>query len=776
MSNRSPTVPSTSKATIQLGKQALRYASKGLHVLPVYSVRDGRCSCRKGVECARPGKHPMTSRGVKDATTDRKTIKQWWTTNPDANIGIATGKISNLIVVDVDGEEGKKSLSELLKRHGKLPITVKVKTGKGKHYYFRSGDTPVANSVGRLGKGIDIRGDDGYVVAPSSVHQSGTVYEFLSRRDLSDVEIAKAPKWLRKETAKNETTPPLSVLPIPPSKKDRAKAYMSSALQRELERLGKAPKHQRNDSLNRCAFKLGQLLPYNLLDRAEIVRNLTRVAAAIGLEQTEIGGTIESGLKAGLTYPRALAFLKANPAQADVEAPSPAPGPDLTEMLSRLGETDTDNAHRLASRFANKIIHTKGRGWLVYKESRWLPGAGSECIEFAKATARLIADEAQHLAADQSKAARRAQFAQASLSKGALDRMLALTEGPVTVDDSQLDADPWLFNTVYGTIDLRTGYIEKHDPSDLLTQIAPVAADRKAKCPKFKAFLKRITNHDKKLMRYIRKCVGYSLTGLTKEQVFFFCHGQSGRNGKSTLINLVRDMLGDYGCHTPTETLMTKQYDNAISNDQARLAGVRMVTAIEANFNRQLDEAKIKAMTGGEKITARFMRQEFFEYTPAFKLWLVANDRPRVRGTDTALWRRIRVIPFNAEIPEEEQNKELPAELREEWPGILAWAVRGCIDWQKEGLNPPEATIQAGKDWANAADHLKRFVDEMLLEEQGSQIAAQVMYECYEKWCIRNGEAVFSLSKFKEALISVHNISHKRTKQGSMWIGVRFRL
>ncbi|WP_338834089.1 phage/plasmid primase, P4 family [Bradyrhizobium septentrionale] len=759
---------------ISLMKQALRYASTGLHVIPVHSVRDGLCSCRKGVECAKPGKHPITSRGVKDATTDRKAIKQWWTANPDANIGIATGKISNLVVVDIDGEEGKHSFGELVKKHGKLPRTPKVKTGNGVHYYLRPGDKLVRNSVSDLGKGIDIRGDGGYVVAPGSVHQSGKLYDFVSGRDLSDIEIAKVPKWLRKAIAKKETLQSEPVQPIPPSKLLRARAYMASALQREIERLSKAPKHQRNDSLNRSAFKLGQLLPYGLLDRAEIVRDLTRVAAAIGLEETEIDATIVSGLNAGAGSARSLPFLQSEHDRADTEPRSAVPRPDLTQTLAKLGETDTDNAQRLASRFANQIIYTKGRGWLVYKQGRWLPGAGPECIEFAKITARLIADETQHLATDLAKAAR-AQFAKASLSKGGLDRMLDLSKGLVAVDDVQLDADPWLFNTRNGTIDLRTGYIENHDPSDLLTQISPVAADRSAKCPLFKAFLKRITDNDKRLMRYIRKAVGYSLTGQTKEQVFFFCYGRSGSNGKSTLINLIRDMFGDYGCHTPTETLMTKQYDNAISNDQARLAGVRMVTAVEANFNRHLDEAKIKAMTGGEKITARFMRQEFFEFAPQFKLWLVANDRPRVRGTDTALWRRIRVIPFNVEIPLAEQNKELSAKLSNEWPGILAWAVRGCIDWQKEGLNPPAAIRQAGEEWTKAADHLNQFVSEMLVEEPDNNVAAQSMYDHYSQWCSRNGEATLSMIKFKEALITVHNIGHKRTRRGSEWSNVKYR-
>ncbi|MHC2275410.1 putative DNA primase/helicase [Bradyrhizobium diazoefficiens] len=189
---------------IRLVKRALHYASKGLHVFPVHSVRDGRCSCRDGVVCANPGKHPMTSNGFKDATTDSRTIKKWWIANPDANIGIATGRISNLVVVDVDGQEGKESLAELIKTYGRLPKTPKVKTGRGLHYYLRPSNKPLRNSTGSLGNGVDIRADGGYVVAPGSVHRSGKFYRFLSGRDLDDIEIAKAPKWLMRSRSNPE--------------------------------------------------------------------------------------------------------------------------------------------------------------------------------------------------------------------------------------------------------------------------------------------------------------------------------------------------------------------------------------------------------------------------------------------------------------------------------------------------------------------------------------------------------------------------------------------
>ncbi len=185
------------------------------------------------------------------------------------------------------------------------------------------------------------------------------------------------------------------------------------------------------------------------------------------------------------------------------------------------------------------------------------------------------------------------------------------------------------------------------------------------------------------LMEYVQKAIGYTHTGVITEQIFFFLHGITNTS-KSTIANLIRQMLGDYGVHTPTETLLSKQYDNAIPADLARLAGARMVTAIEANWNWQIDEARIKAITGGDPITARFLHQNFFEFVPEFKLWFAANDFPRVRGTDGAFWERVRVIPFRVHIPPEKRDPKLPEKLRAEWPGILAWAVRGCLKWQRE--------------------------------------------------------------------------------------------
>jgi putative DNA primase/helicase len=454
--------------------------------------------------------------------------------------------------------------------------------------------------------------------------------------------------------------------------------------------------------------------------------------------------------------------------------PSQKSNDAVTKQLAELGETDTDNAQRFANRFGTKVVYTPGHGWLVFDGKRWCQDGVGRVIELAKETGRLIAYESAHLPTDDARAAR-SRFAEQSLGKGSLDRMVDLAKSLLAVEDSRLDADPWLLNVENGTIDLKTGRRERHDPRDLLTKIAPVRADRSAKCPLFKKFLKRITGDDAALRAFIQKAVGYSLTGITSEQVFFFVHGKSGKNGKSTLVNLIRDMLGDYGIHTPTDTLLTKQYDNNIPADLARLDGLRMVTAIEANFNRHLDEAKIKAMTGGEPIVARFMRQNYFQFVPVFKLWLVANDRPRVRGTDEAFWRRVRVIPLTIKIPEAERDPNLPAELRAELPGILAWAVRGCRKSQREGLAQPAIVRSATTGWQQEMDHVKKFVAEQVEIVPGFKIASSQLIDRYKNWCVLHGEHPLTVQDLKAKLQESFDITHVRIKGRSWWRDIKFR-
>jgi putative DNA primase/helicase len=272
---------------------------------------------------------------------------------------------------------------------------------------------------------------------------------------------------------------------------------------------------------------------------------------------------------------------------------------------------------------------------------------------------------------------------------------------------------------------------------------------------------------------YLFRAFGYCLTGCTTEQVFFFVIGP-GRTGKSVLGNVLRELLGEYGLQANMDSFLAKQYDNGIPTDIARLRGARVVVAAEANFDRQIDEAKLKTMTGGDPLVARFMRQDHFEFMPEFKLILIANDFPRVRASSDAFWRRVRVIPIDRTIPTKQVDPNLMEKLRAEYPGILAWAVRGCLSWQQHGLPMPSVIREGSERWRGFADVIKRFVQDCCELDAQAQVAASAIYERYEVWCSDNKETAQSQAGFKSKLMELDlTQQHKRT--GNVWQGIRIK-
>ncbi|WP_242447977.1 DNA primase family protein, partial [Bacillus thuringiensis] len=314
----------------------------------------------------------------------------------------------------------------------------------------------------------------------------------------------------------------------------------------------------------------------------------------------------------------------------------------------------------------------------------------------------------------------------------------------VSVKKKELDAHNFLFNCDNGVIDLKTGELLPHNRDLLLTKISPIKYDKNAECPNWKAFLESIFKTstgeaDHELINYLQKAIGYSLTGVTKEQVMFFLFG-NGRNGKSTFINIIQDLLGDYGRQTNSDTFLKKRNDSGINNDVARLDGARFVSAVESEEGQQLSEALVKQITGGEKMSARFLRQEYFEFTPEFKVFFTTNHKPIVKGSDEGIWRRIMLIPFTVTIPKDKIDYDLPDKLAKEMPGVLRWAVEGCMKWQAEGLRAPEAVKAATAEYREDMDILGPFIDENCAVYSTARVEAKLLYENYTKWCYQNNE------------------------------------
>ena len=277
------------------------------------------------------------------------------------------------------------------------------------------------------------------------------------------------------------------------------------------------------------------------------------------------------------------------------------------------------------------------------------------------------------------------------------------------------------------------------------------------------------------LIEFLQRAIGYSLTGDTSERAFLILHG-AGRNGKSTLLETVRAVLGpDYADRTRTETLLAKK-EGEIPNDVAKLRGLRFVTASEADEGRRLAEATIKDLTGGDAISARFMRAEWFSFLPQFKLWLGTNHRPVIRGTDNAVWDRIRLVPFDVRIPEAEQDKHLRDKLLAEAPGILAWAVEGCRSWRQDGLGAPREVREATAGYRGEMDVLGAFLDDCCIVDPNAHAAAKDLYAAYTRWCDENGERSLSQKAVGQRLAERGFDAVRMGKSRSRyWVGVGVR-
>ena len=298
-------------------------------------------------------------------------------------------------------------------------------------------------------------------------------------------------------------------------------------------------------------------------------------------------------------------------------------------------------------------------------------------------------------------------------------------------------------------VDLKTGNVRPNRPEDYCTKIAAVGPKR-METPLFNAFLNRVTDTDSELQKYLQRVAGYCMTGLTIEHVLFFLYG-TGANGKSVFINTLVGIWGTYATIAPMTTFMASHTDQ-IPNDLAMLRGVRLVVAQETEIGRRWAEAKIKAITGGDPITARFMRAEWFTYTPQFKLVIAGNHKPALRNVDEAIRRRIHLIPFTVTIPLEERDKDLIDKLKPEWPGILQWAVDGCLEWRKIGLAPPLAVTCATDEYLAEEDSIARWIEECCnTGEHFWGIGAQ-LWTSWKAWTEANNEWTGSRKDFAQSL------------------------
>jgi putative DNA primase/helicase len=424
--------------------------------------------------------------------------------------------------------------------------------------------------------------------------------------------------------------------------------------------------------------------------------------------------------------------------------------------------TDEALALRFADQHAADLRYVAFRsGWLHYDGKRWQADNTLLAFNCARKLCRTAAKECNEPNPAKMLASGKTSSAVERLARA--DRKLAAT-------NDQWDADQWLLNTPIGVIGLRKGEVRAASPADYMTKLTAVGPG--GECPVWQQHLLRVMGGDVDLVAYLQRVFGYCLTGVTREHALFFAYG-TGANGKSVTINTVAGILNDYQRTAPVETFTASQTDRH-PTDLAGLQGARLVTAIETEEGRAWAESKIKMMTGGDPISARYMRQDFFEYLPQFKLFIAGNHKPALRSVDEAIRRRLHLIPFTETIPVGERDEVLTEKLKAEWPGILKWMIDGCIAWQWDGLNPPKAVLTATAEYLEAEDAMLAWLEDDCERDSQAQESTSNLYSRYRIWADRAGESAGSSKRFAQTL-EARGFGRCRTKAARGFAGLRLK-
>jgi putative DNA primase/helicase len=464
---------------------------------------------------------------------------------------------------------------------------------------------------------------------------------------------------------------------------------------------------------------------------------------------------------------------------------------DTIAIQSNRPLTDEGNSERLVDQYVNHDItpliqychHYKS--WFIWHqdEGRWKKDEVAEIQRISKDVIRRILIEASKAPLDTQMRAT-TKWALQCECRAHIDGMIELTkkERQVIIQPELLDADINLLNCNNGTLNLITGAILPHSRNHFISRTTGLDYDPDAKCPLWLTFLNRIFRErkDKKeIIEFIKRAMGYSLTGSTREQVLFLLHG-SGSNGKSVFVGILRALLGEYATVTESRTFCTGRGEQ--SNDIARLAGMRVVVASENSKDNFLDEALVKHLTGGDEVCARYLYQEAFTFKPQFKIWWSFNHSPNISDMTYSIWRRILRIPFKERIPPEEQNKDLEIILKSELRGILNFALEGLLEYQKIGLNPPIGIQNATKEYQEDQDVLLDWwnlcVEEITGEDAFGRpfdVMAKDALESFKQWAIWNNPDIkMSMTKFGK-LIEDRGVHKKRMKDGIHYFGIKVK-
>ena len=434
---------------------------------------------------------------------------------------------------------------------------------------------------------------------------------------------------------------------------------------------------------------------------------------------------------------------------------------------------DTGNALRFIEKYGGNIKYNKDNGkWLIWNGKWWQVDGMGKIKVFADLMLNEMKLEAQHIDDERVRKETLSNLKRAFSSNGKKDLLQeAQHQAGIPCINADFDKQDFLINTESGVVDLKTGELKQHNKEYLMNKIVSYEVDLQNQPIKWLQFLEQIFQGDKELMHYLQKAIGYTLTGSIREQCLFLCYGE-GSNGKSVFLDVISRMMGDYAMNAQVETLLERKFGtSSYTSDLARLKGARFTTTGENNEGSKINEGLVKQLTGGERITARFLYGQEFEFYPNFKIWLATNHKPIIRGSDNGIWRRIISIPFLYKVPDHLRDKDLVYKLEQEIPQILGWAIKGCLMWQKEGLKLPSVIEKSNKDYQNEMDIIATFIDENAQLVEGEVSSAKEIYEEYEKWAKVSNEYIMSSTRFGRELAK--RFQKQRKAYGWVYVGIR---
>ena len=634
----------------------------------------------------------------------RDELDCWFGGATNYNVGIVTGAISKIVTVDCDSPDAVAWADEHLP-----PTRMATRTAKGEHRFYRHPGGRVSNAVrvhtGEARVEIDVRGDGGYVVGPGSVHETGFLYERVGdwpgTEDLPVFDSA----WL-----------------------DPAAARTRQLMTTRSSRLGGGalptsrvvPEGERNDTLFREGCRLRERgMGRQAINDALLVINQHRCTPPLDTPEVE-------------------------------RIASSCASYDVDQDIFRT--TESGDAEFFGHYARDCVRYNFRRGdWLYFEGHHWRAPPSGEIDRLALSAIRQRQKVALEIT-DSDRRSKAAKWTFAGESRKRLTNMqvLARSVPPIADTGENWDMNPWLLGVPNGVVDLQTGKLRDGRPDDRISMQTGAPFHPNALCPIWDRTVADIFDNDAALIAYFDRFVGYSVTGDCREEVLAFASG-GGANGKSTLINTLGEILGDYADDLPFSALELHER-SGIPNDIAKIVGKRFVTSSESGETRRLNEARVKALTGRDPMTARFLHREFFTFRPNAKFWLATNSKPVVRDTSVGFWRRIHLIPFTRSFATN-PDLQLKDKLRAEAPGILARAVRGCLAWQREGLNPPDVVRDATATYRTDCMPLARFVEARCVVQEGATATSGALWTAYERWCNDVRDPIrLTRPQFREAL------------------------